>query len=46
MIKEIVKNLSLSSTLKINEISKDLEAQGKIYLNLVLVSLHLKHQKK
>ena len=29
MIKEIVKNLSLSSTLKINEISKDLEAQGK-----------------
>ena len=29
MIKEIVKNLSLSSTLRINEISKDLEAQGK-----------------
>ena len=29
MIKEIVKNLNLSSTLRINEISKDLEAQGK-----------------
>ena len=29
MVKEIVKNLSLSSTLKINEISKDLEALGK-----------------
>ena len=29
MIKEIVKNLNLSSTLRINEISKDLETQGK-----------------
>ena len=29
MIKDIVKNLSLSSTLRINEISKELESQGK-----------------
>ena len=29
MIKDIVKNLSLSSTLRINEISKELELQGK-----------------
>ena len=29
MIKNIVKNLSLSSTLKINEISKELESKGK-----------------
>ena len=29
MIKEIVKSLKPSSTLKINELSKDLESQGK-----------------
>ena len=29
MIKDIIKNLSLSSTLRINEISKELEAEGK-----------------
>ena len=29
MIKEIVKNLNLSSTLRINEVSKDLESKGK-----------------
>ena len=29
MIKEIVKNLNLSATLRINEISKDLESQSK-----------------
>ena len=29
MIKDVVKNLSLSSTLRINEISKELELQGK-----------------
>ena len=29
MIKDIVKNLSLSSTLRINEISKELESEGK-----------------
>ena len=29
MIKDIIKNLTLSSTLRINEISKDLESQGK-----------------
>ncbi len=29
MIKEIVKNLKPSSTLRINELSKDLELQGK-----------------
>jgi len=29
MIKDIVKNLELSSTLRINEISKELENQGK-----------------
>jgi len=29
MIKDIVKNLNLSSTLRINEISKELESQGK-----------------
>jgi len=29
MIKDIIKNLSLSSTLKINEISKELESEGK-----------------
>jgi len=29
MIKEIVKNLKTSSTLRINELSKDLELQGK-----------------
>ena len=29
MIKDIVKNLSLSSTLKINEKSKELEIEGK-----------------
>ena len=29
MIKDIVKNLKLSSTLRINEISKDLELEGK-----------------
>ena len=29
MIKDIVKNLSLSSTLRINEVSKELESQGK-----------------
>ena len=29
MIKEIVKNLELSSTLRINEISKELESKGK-----------------
>ena len=28
MIKDIVKNLKISSTLRINEISKDLEAKG------------------
>ena len=29
MIKDIVKNLSLSATFKINEISKELESEGK-----------------
>jgi len=29
MIKNIVKNLSLSSTLRINEISNELESQGR-----------------
>jgi len=29
MIKKIIKNLNISSTLRINEISKDLELQGK-----------------
>ena len=29
MIKDIVKNLSISSTLRINEISKELESEGK-----------------
>ena len=29
MIKDIIKNLKLSSTLKMNEISKELEAEGK-----------------
>ena len=29
MIKDVVKNLSLSSTLRINEISKELESKGK-----------------
>ena len=29
MIKDLVKNLSLSSTLKINEISNELESYGK-----------------
>ena len=29
MIKEIVKNLNLSSTLRINEVSRDLESKGK-----------------
>ena len=29
MIKDIIKNLSLSSTLRINEISKNLESHGK-----------------
>ena len=31
MIKDIVKNLKHSSTLKINEISKKLEAEGKLF---------------
>ena len=29
MIKDIVKNLKLSSTLKMNEVSRELETQGK-----------------
>ena len=29
MIKEVVKNLKISSTLRINEISKEMELQGK-----------------
>ena len=29
MIKDIIKNLNLSSTLRINEISKELESKGK-----------------
>ena len=29
MIKDIVKNLEISSTLRINEISKELESKGK-----------------
>jgi aspartate aminotransferase len=33
MIKEIVKNLSLSATLRINEVSKDLQTQGKEVFN-------------
>ena len=44
MFKKIVKNLEPSSTLKINEISKELENSGKKFLNLVLVNLPLKFQ--
>ena len=36
MIKNKINNLNLSATLKINEISKKLEQEGKKLLNLVL----------
>ena len=45
MIKDIFQNLKTSSTLRINEISKDLENQGKKFLNLVLVNLHFQFQR-
>ena len=36
MLKNLVKNLKPSSTLAINETSRELEKKGKKYLNLVL----------
>ena len=45
MIKNIIKNLKPSATLRINEETKKLESQGKKILSLVLVSLHFKYQK-
>ena len=45
MLKNIVKELrALSSTLKINEISRELENKGKkIFTSLVLVNLHFQY---
>ena len=40
MLKEIVQNLEPSSTLKINELSKKLEFEGKKFLDLDLVNHH------
>ena len=44
MLKNIVKGLEPSSTLKINEISRKLEDKGEKYLNLDLANLHSKYQ--
>jgi len=43
MLKNIVKNLKPSSTLKINEVCKELESKGEKFLSLVLASLLLKY---
>ena len=45
MIKDIIKNLKPSSTLLINEVSNKMEKEGKKFINLVLVNLHLKFLK-
>ena len=44
MLKDNIKNLEPSSTLKINEISKKLEEKGEKILNLDLVNRHSKYQ--
>ena len=44
MIKDTIKNLSLSATLKINEKSKVIEIEGKILLSLDLANHHFQFQ--
>ena len=46
MLKDIVKNLEPSSTLKINEVSRQLEADGKKVFKFGFGHHHFKYQQK